>query len=245
MAVVKTNQPPSANPDPLVSPCAACSVRDLSICGVLNNTDLRRMASIAQNLDYAAQDPIIDEGEAAEYLFNITSGTVRLYKLLPDGRRQITGFLSTGDFLGIALNEIYAYSAEAVDNVSVCRFRRPKLESLLDELPHLEKRLLGLASNELAQAQDQMMLLGRKTAKEKLVSFLLSLSKRQDAMGFPASPVALPMSRADIADYLGLTTETVSRTFSNLKRAQTIHLEAGGHVALPDLEALESIAEGY
>lgn len=245
MAVIKINQPPSSNPDPALSPCAACSVRDLSICGVLDNTDLQRMAVIAQNMSYSAQDPIIDEGEAADFLFNITSGTVRLYKLLPDGRRQITGFLGAGNFLGIALNETYAYSAEAVNDVTVCRFQRPRLEALLDELPHLEKRLLGLASNELAQAQDQMVLLGRKTAKEKLVTFLLALSKRQEAVGSAPSPVDLPMSRSDIADYLGLTTETVSRTFSNLKRSQTIRIEQGGVVALPDFEALEAIAEGY
>lgn len=228
-----------------MSPCAACSVRDLSICGVLDETDLQKMASIAHNMQFSPQDPIIDEGEPADFLFNITGGTVRLYKLLPDGRRQITGFLTNGDFLGIALNENYAYSAEAVDEVTVCRFVRGKLEKLLDELPHLEKRLLGLASNELAQAQDQMVLLGRKTAKEKLVSFFLMLSRRQKEIGGEASPVNLPMSRSDIADYLGLTTETVSRTFSSLKRSQTIKLEEGGKVTLPDIEALESIAEGY
>ncbi|NKB54972.1 MAG: helix-turn-helix domain-containing protein [Alphaproteobacteria bacterium] len=245
MAVIKFNQPPVSNPDPSLSPCAACSVRDLSICGVLDETELQKMAAIAYNMRFSAQDPIIDEGEPAEFLFNITGGTVRLYKLLPDGRRQITGFLSSGDFLGIALNESYAYSAEAVDPVMVCRFPRRKLESLLDEFPHLEKRLLGLASNELAQAQDQMVLLGRKTAKEKVVSFLLALSRRQEVNGGALTPVALPMSRSDIADYLGLTTETVSRTFSSLKRDQSIRIEEGGNIALPDIEALETIAEGF
>lgn len=245
MAVLNFNRPPASNPDPSMSPCAACSVRDLSICGVLDETELQKMAAIAHNMSFSAQDPIIDEGEAAEFLFNITGGTVRLYKLLPDGRRQITGFLSSGDFLGIALNESYAYSAEAVDDVRVCRFVRPKLEKLLDEFPHLEKRLLGLASNELVQAQDQMVLLGRKTAKEKVVTFLLALSKRQETNGGATSPIAVPMSRADIADYLGLTTETVSRTFSALKKSQVIHLQEGGYVALPDIEALETIAEGY
>ncbi len=245
MAVMKFNRPPVANPGSVMSPCAACSVRDLSICGVLDETDLRKMAAIAHNLRFSPHDPIIDEGESANFLFNITGGTVRLYKLLPDGRRQVTGFLTSGDFLGIALNENYAYSAEAVDDVTVCRFVRGKLENLLDELPHLEKRLLGLASNELVQAQDQMVLLGRKTAKEKVVSFLLALSRRQEEVGGVATPVMLPMSRADIADYLGLTTETVSRTFSSLKRSQAIRIEEGGKVALPDFEALETIAEGY
>lgn len=245
MPVGRLNQPPQSNPEGLVSPCAACSVRDLSICSVLDNADLQRMAAIAQTIEYAARDSIIDEGEAADFLFNVTGGMVQLYKLLPDGRRQVTGFLGRGDFLGIALNDSYAYSAEAVNAVSVCRFPRRKLEQLLDELPHLEKRLLGDASNELAQAQDQMVLLGRKTAKEKLVSFLLSLSERQAVNGGEPTRVVVPMGRADIADYLGLTTETVSRTFSALKKAQLIRLEENGVVALPDISGLQDLAEGY
>jgi CRP/FNR family transcriptional regulator len=245
MAVINFNRPAAPNPELAISPCAACSVRDLSICSVLDEADLQKMAALAHNMRFSPQDPIIDEGEAADFLFNITGGTVRLYKLLPDGRRQVTGFLTSGDFLGIALNENYAYSAEAVDRVTVCRFVRRKLENLMDELPHLEKRLLGVASNELAQAQDQMVLLGRKTAKEKVVTFLLQLSGRQKEAGGAESPVVLPMSRADIADYLGLTTETVSRTFSSLKRSQAIQLEEGGKVALPDMGALKTIAEGY
>lgn len=245
MAVSDMNKAPVANPDTVVNPCAACTVRDLSICSALDDDELTHLAAIASTTTYAPHDPIIDEGEAAASLFNVTSGTVRLYKLLPDGRRQITGFLSNGDFLGIALNDSYTYSAEAVDRVTVCRFPRKKLEALLDRFPKLEKRLLGVASNELVQAQDQMMLLGRKTAKEKIVTFLLSLSRRQDAMGLPASPVALPMSRSDIADYLGLTTETVSRTFSILKRDQMIRIQEGGKVALPDIDMLKDLADGY
>ena len=245
MGASDLNKAPVSNPDEVVNPCAACSVRELSICSVLDEEELQHMSAIASNFEYAPHDPIIDEGEPAEFLFNVTSGTVRLYKLLPDGRRQITGFLSNGDFLGIALNDSYTYSAEAVDGVSVCRFSRRKLELLLDKYPHLEKRLLGLASNELVQAQDQMMLLGRKTAKEKIISFLLSLSRRQVGIGRDASPVALPMSRSDIADYLGLTTETVSRTFSLLKRDQLIRIMEGGMVALPDIDSLEELADGY
>lgn len=245
MAISNLNKPPVTKGEMVVNPCAACAVRDLSICSVLDSDELQKMSKIATNLEYSPHDPIIDEGEAADFLFNVTGGTVRLYKLLPDGRRQITGFLTNGDFLGIALNDSYTYSAEAVDDVKVCRFPRQKLERLLDQFPHLEKRLLGVASNELVQAQDQMMLLGRKTAKEKILTFLLSLSRRQEAIGQPASPVALPMSRSDIADYLGLTTETVSRTFSLLKRDQSIRIQEGGMIALPDIAALQELAEGY
>jgi CRP/FNR family transcriptional regulator, anaerobic regulatory protein len=245
MATIDLNRRPVANPFGGLNPCAACTVRDMSICQVLDEDELQKLADIATNMTLQARQPVIDEGEDAAFLFNVTSGTVKLYKLLPDGRRQITGFLYGGDFLGIAMNESYAYSAEAVNNVTLCRFSRPKFENLLTALPKLEKRLLSAASNELVQAQDQMVLLGRKTAKEKIVSFLLSLSRRQEVRGGEASPVALPMSRADIADYLGLTTETVSRTFSSLKRQDAIQLQDGGMIELPNIDILEELADGY
>ncbi|MBL4719700.1 MAG: helix-turn-helix domain-containing protein [Alphaproteobacteria bacterium] len=245
MSAIDLNKAPVPNPFGTLNPCAACTVRDLSICQVLNETDLQRLAEIATTMEIAARAPILDEGEDASYLFNVTGGTVKLYKLLPDGRRQITGFLYGGDFLGIAMNEQYAYSAEAVTGVTLCRFPRKKFEHLLTVLPNLEQRLLSAASNELVQAQDQMVLLGRKTAKEKIVSFLLALSRRLEARDKAPSPVHLPMSRSDIADYLGLTTETVSRTFSALKRNGDIRLLDGGKVELPDIEALTEIADGY
>ena len=227
------------------SPCAACAVRDMAFCGVLNDQEIPHLLSILQEVGVEPHAPIIDEGETADYLFNVTKGAVKLYKLLPDGRRQITGFLFEGDFLGIAMNEKYAYSAEAVDQVSLCRFPRRKLEHLLDEFPKLEKRLLGMASNELVQAQDQILLLGRKTAQEKVVSFLLNLAERSVKRGDPVSPISLPMGRADIADYLGLTTETVSRTITNLKRDGHIRLLQGGKVELPDPEALRELSENW
>lgn len=225
-------------------PCSLCSVRGMAFCDVLDDSEMPQVVSILQTMTVPSHGPIIDEGEPADYLFNLTEGAIKLYKLLPDGRRQITGFLFEGDFLGIAMNERYAYSAEAVVGVSLCRFPRRKLEGLLDEFPKLEKRLLGMASNELVQAQDQILLLGRKTAQEKIVSFLLNLSHRAVKRGASASPIALPMGRADIADYLGLTTETVSRTITNLKRDGHIRLLQGGKVELPDLAALRELAEG-
>ena len=227
----------------LGNPCAACSIREMSICAVLDNTELSRLASIARTQTVPPRQTIIDEGEDAKLLFNITSGAVKLYKLLPDGRRQITGFFFEGDFLGIALNEVYAYSAEAISEVTLCRFPRNRFETLIDEFPKLEKQLLEMASNELVQAQDQMLLLGRKTAREKVVSFLLSLSQRARRRGAPPSPVALPMSRADIADYLGLTTETVSRTFTALKGSGVIRLLPGNMVELPNPESLHDLAD--
>ncbi|RED45036.1 Crp/Fnr family transcriptional regulator [Aestuariispira insulae] len=240
------NAAPQPKPDPLAgTPCAACSVRDLSLCNVLREDEMEILSQIVTTVDVAPREPIIDEGEVAGSLFNVTGGAVKLYKLMPDGRRQITGFLFAGDFLGIALNDIYAYSAEAVNQVKLCRFPSTKLEDLLSQFPHMEKRLLGMASNELVQAQEHMLLLGRKSAKEKVCSFLLSLSRRAEKRGEQPSPISVPMSRADIGDYLGLTTETVSRTFTNLKRDGFIRLLEGGIVDIPDMEKLEELADGF
>jgi CRP/FNR family transcriptional regulator len=200
------------------------------------------MAAITQRLRFKAHEPLFAEGEPAAHVFNVTSGVVKLYKLMPDGRRQITGFLGVGDFLGMAVGETYAYTAEALSDAWVCRFPRARLEALLIEFPQLQRRLFAMASTELRAAQDQMLLLGRKTAKERLCSFLLYMSQRAVRSGEKASPIVLPMTRSDIADYLGLTIETVSRTLTQLKAEGLIDLLHGGKVRLNDETALESSA---
>ncbi|WP_431859778.1 Crp/Fnr family transcriptional regulator [Azospirillum sp.] len=227
-----------------MNPCGACPVRSLTVCAALDPEELRRLAEILQTVRVDANHTLFSEGEAADTLYNVTSGTVKLYKLLPDGRRQITGFLMTGDFLGLAVNESYAYTAETVTSSSVCKFPRRKIDALMDEFPKMQRRLFSMASNELAAAQDQMLLLGRKTAKEKICSFLLMLSQRAVRRGHKENPVYVPMSRADIADYLGLTTETVSRTFTQLKTAGVISLQEGNKVMIADMDALYDMAEG-
>ncbi len=223
--------------------CLNCSVRHLAICAALNEEELQELSSIVKTVSLGAHDTVLSEGDPADYLYNVTAGVLQLYKLLPDGRRQITGFLFAGDFVGIALNDAYAYSAEAVTPVKLCRFSRSKLEGMLDKFPYLERRLLNVASNELVQAQDQMLLLGRKNAKEKLCSFLLDLSSRSERRGSDPQLISLPMSRSDIGDYLGLTTETVSRNFTQLKTKGAIQLRENGHVYLPDLDVLHDLSE--
>ncbi len=153
--------------------CGACAIRDLAVCAVLDTRELTRLASIAGTVKFADNQVILLEGDPAEALFNVSDGAVKLYKLLPDGRRMITGFLFPGDFLGLAHHDTYAYSAEASGKVRMCRFPRRRFEALLEEFPHLERRLLTDASNEYAQAQHQMMLLGRKTPKDKIPSILM------------------------------------------------------------------------
>jgi CRP/FNR family transcriptional regulator len=227
-----------------VNPCGACSVRQLTICADLATDELHELSSIVTSVELGPGDPLFDEEERADHVFNVTAGTMKIYKLLPDGRRQVTGFLFPGDFLGLANDQIYAYSAEAVSPATLCRFPRRKLEAMLERFPKMERRLLGLASHELAAAQEQMLLLGRKTAREKIASFLLLLSTRAKRRGQKCNPVSVLMSRTDIGDYLGLTTETVSRTFTQLKSNGTITLLSGGKVEIADLEALHELAEG-
>lgn len=169
---------------------------------------------------------------------------MKLYRLLPDGRRQITGILFKGDFLGLGGRAMAAFTAEALTPLSACRFRRTDFERLLEELPALEHRLVAMAGDELMAAQEQIVLLGRKTAKERNASFLVRLATRMEQRGEPKGVVHLPMTRLDIADYLGLTIETVSRSFTYLKTARLIRHQSNNEALLLKPEALEAIASG-
>jgi len=224
--------------------CDDCEIREISVCRSMSPPDLARLQAIISTTHVAAGQPITHEGEPAESLFNVVSGAVKLYKLLPDGRRQITGFLFPGDFLGIALNDTYVYTAEALTPVRLCRFPRRRLEALLREIPNLEHELLNEVATELVAAQDQMLLLGRKTARERVASFLLMLDRGTKRTNRPPNILDLPMSRGDIADYLGLTTETVSRTFTQLRKAGVIALTHRGEVEILDRAGLEAESEG-
>ena len=230
-------------------PCASCGARSSSVCAAIEPKDLDRLAALAVPQPVLAGRSFITEGDPAEHFFNVTAGTAKLFKLLPDGRRQVTGFASAGTFLGLAVSSSYAFSAEAVEPSQVCRFSRTRLRHLLDDFPAMERRLLDVASNELVAAQEQMLLLGRKTARERLASFLVTrgvcAGNGAPACGHRAAEkVTLPMTRSDIADYLGLTIETVSRTFTQLKRDNIIGLPASGHCILNDWDALKETAEG-
>jgi CRP/FNR family transcriptional regulator len=227
-----------------LGPCAACAARQLAFCNVLDGTDLGRLLQILTETTAEAGHAVFYEGDEPEHVYNVTEGVVRVSKMLPDGRRQITGFLFPGDFLGLSHGDVYAYTAEAITPARLCRFKREKLLALFDELPHLEKRLLGMAADELAAAQDQILLLGRKTARERVVSFFLLLAKQARKRGELGNPIELPMSRADIADYLGLTIETVSRTITKLSKDGVIELPSSNKVVLADMDTLEAIEVG-
>jgi len=189
----------------------------------------------------APGETLFAEGDETNSVYEIVSGMLRLIKLLPDGRRQITGFLSAGRLLGLAPEGAHIYTAEAVTEVTLCRYGRAAFERLIDEVPGFAKRLLTVTSHELRAAQNQMVLLGRKTATEKVASFLLLIAEQQDGDGMK---VDLPMTRSDIADYLGLTIETVSRTLTKLKQDGLIVLPTPNRLKIRDRDQLEELAAG-
>ena len=223
--------------------CAACAVRHLTFCAALSDEEIGRVGAIADHIQLDSEEMLFQEGDATNYVFNVTAGAVKLYKLLSDGRRQITGFLYPGDFLGLASSKGYSYGAEAIGDVTLCRFRRAKLDALFELYPGMERRLFAFANDELATAQDQMLLLGRKKAMEKVASFLLALEEKLKAHGNGGGDLVLPMTRNDVADYLGLAIETVSRTFTKLKDDKVIDLVSARAVRFEQRDTLRALAE--
>jgi len=186
---------------------------------------------------------LFNEGDPAKFLYTVIGGTFQMYKLLPDGRRQITGFLFSGDFLGLADDGVYAYGAEAVTDAALYRYRFKEMEALLARYPEMENRLFTIASHELAEAQEQMLLLGRKTATEKVASFLLAFVERAAQRGEGSDILFLPMTRHAIADYLGITTETVSRTLSRFRHDGLISSPRNNEIEILKRDALCRISE--
>jgi len=198
--------------------CDTCKVRSLAVCAALNPNELYELDDIVHHVHIEGKSTFIHQGETAESVFSVTEGIVRLYKLLSDGRRQIIGFAMPGDFLGLALHNRYGFSADAVDDVMLCRFDRREFDNLVSAKPHFLRRLHEFATHELVIAQEQMTLIGRRSAEERVAAFLVAMRERWARIKGSSVTIQLPMQRIDMADYLGLTIETVSRTLTKLAR---------------------------
>jgi CRP/FNR family nitrogen fixation transcriptional regulator len=187
----------------------------------------------------AKGEELFAEGDDAEYFYQVMSGAIRSYKLLSDGRRQIDAFHLPGDFFGLEAGSEHRFSAEAVGDAQVVAYRRSRLSALIEDDAAFRDRIMAATLRSLQRAQDHMMLLGRKTAQEKLATFLLDMAERisEDEEHFD-----LPMQRADIADHLGLTIETVSRTLTQFARSGLIRLmPAGRSIGLCNKMALKNL----
>ncbi len=233
--------------------CGTCDSRHIGVCDALNDDDLQFLAGVARRITFAKGQSLVTEGDPARHFFNINQGTTKLYKDLPDGRRQITGFAGIGDFIGLAAGAHYAFSAETIDTVQLCRFDRVELRTVFARFPAIERRLLAVASHELVIAQEQMLLLGRKTAVERVASFLEIWYQRGTACRDQPSAAApnpgprhaidLPMSRLDLADYLGMTVETVSRALAALRKRGVVSIAPDHRISILNAPQLAGIAQ--
>ena len=194
---------------------------------------------IGTRLSFGRNDEIYGEGDEAQCWYKVISGTVRICKLLADGRRHIAEFCFSGDCFGVDNANERIYAAEAVDDVIVMRFRRGPTEQLVDQNPIVARLLREAMVRDLTTAHARMLLLGRMTASERVAAFLLEMFERRER----TKTLDLPMSRIDIADYLGLTVETVCRTLSTLRHDRIISVPNPHRIELLDRAALEEIGE--
>lgn len=216
---------------------SAAAAAGIAQSGVLD--DLLALERIGTWRSFIGNDEIYAEGDVSDSWFRVISGTARICKLLPDGRRHIAEFRFAGDYFGLDSGGERAFSAEAVGNLVLIRFPLRATDRLIDESPPLARWICEMTLRDLARAQSRMLLLGRMTAAERVASFLLELSERRGARRV----LDLPMSRIDIADYLGLTIETVCRTLTAFKRAGVIGIADAHHIDFCDRDALAAACE--
>ena len=221
--------------------CSDCAVRDFAVCSSLDPAELREFEHLGRRVLFEGGETVFSEEDTTTSFYNLLDGVMRLYKLLPDGRRQIVGFALPGDFLGMNISGRHNFSADAIGGVTLCQFAKAPFGRFVESRPHLLRRINELAIRELSQARDHMVLLGRRSADEKVAAFLLGWRERLTPLNRRSDTVPLPMSRQDIADYLGLTIETVSRTFTRLERDGVIDIIPGG-ISLLDTARAEALA---
>jgi CRP-like cAMP-binding protein len=187
-------------------------------------------------MSFGRNAEIYGEGEPADYLYKVVSGTVRTYKVLADGRRQIGAFYMAGDVFGLEMGDEHTFSAEAISDAKVLVIKRSALVALAERDNEVARELWALTGRELSRVQDHIMFL-IKTAQERVVGFLLEMAERATNNG----ALELPMSRQDIADYLGLTIETVSRTLTILENTAAIELPTSRRIVLRNRSALNRL----
>jgi CRP/FNR family transcriptional regulator len=230
--------------------CENCAIRDEAVCKGLSADELLKLNRIARRRRVPAGQLIFGEGEPRDFFGNVVSGVVKLTKTLVNGRQHIVGLLFPPDFLGRAFRDENPYFAEAATDVEICVFPGSNFERLITEFPGLEHRLFRYTLAELDACQEWMLLLARKSAEERVASFLLMVAKRaarlpcaHAATGMhPGVSFQLPLARADIADYLGLTIETVSRQVTKLRTKRAIELTGTREIRVADLDYLERMA---
>ncbi len=226
--------------------CQSCEARHKGVCGALSPVQLTELNKVTTRTahEHSSELNVIHEDQG--HYSNILSGVVKLTKLLPDGRQQIVGLQFAPDFLGRPFSNQNNVIAEAATNVRLCSFPKNVIEKFIKGTPDMERRLHKQHLNELDEARDWMLTLGRKTAIEKLASFLVLIVSHIDPEGSAQNEnlaIELPLKRGDIADYLGLTIETVSRQLTNLRKKGIVEIGAKRAIKIVNFDRLKTIAQ--
>lgn len=222
--------------------CRACEARHGGVCGTLTTAQLLELNRHSTRRRVEAGNEVIGQGESIDSYSNILKGVVKLSKMMADGRQQIVGLQFAPDFMGRPFIEESTVTAEAATDTEICCFPRALIDRMVTEAPDFERKLYDQSLKELDEARDWMLTLGRKTAQEKVASFLYLIASHADPEKGHTTTFDLPLSRADIADFLGLTIETVSRQMTKLRKDGVIVIENNRHVIVPDIDRLNYAA---
>jgi len=222
--------------------CADCPIRHRAVCARCEADELRTLEQMKYYRTFEPGQTVIWSGDRMDFVASVVEGIATLSQTMEDGRTQMVGLLLPSDFVGRPGRDNAAYDVTATTKLTMCCFRRGPFEELMQRTPHIGQRLLEMTLDELDAAREWMLLLGRKTAREKIASLLAIIARRDASLKLSTTSgqivFDLPLTREAMADYLGLTLETVSRQISALKRDGVIELEGKRHVTVPDFEAL-------
>ena len=220
--------------------CGECPIRHRAVCARCDTDELSRLEQIKYYRSFQAGQTIIWSGDRMEFVGSVVSGIATLTQTMEDGRRQMVGLLLPSDFVGRPGRATAAFDVTATTDLVMCCFRKKPFEDMMSTTPAVAQRLLEMTLDELDAAREWMLLLGRKTAREKIASLISIIARRDAALHQRRSSgvlaVDLPLTREEMADYLGLTLETVSRQISALKRDGVSSLEGNRHVTIPDID---------
>jgi len=222
--------------------CRSCEARHGGVCGALTPEQLAEFSRYTSRKVVHGGAELHGQGEPVRSYANILKGVVKLTKMMPDGRQQIVGLQFAPDFIGRPFSSESALSAEAATDTEVCALPKSALDRLVGNFPDFGRRLYDQALVELDEARDWMLTLGRKTAREKVASFLYLIATHIDPDKAKVLHFELPLTRQDIGDFLGLTIETVSRQMTKLRQEKVIHVENNRTVTVHDLDRLAKIA---
>lgn len=222
--------------------CGDCPIRHRAVCARCEPDELDVLDGIKYYRTFEAGQPVVWSGDKLDFVASVVSGVASLSQTMEDGRTQMVGLLLPSDFLGKPGRARTSFDVTAVTDLTLCCFRRNPFEHLLESTPHISQRLLEMTLDELDSAREWMLVLGRKTAREKIASLLAIFARRDAHLHLTPSSASttfeLPLTREAMADYLGLTLETVSRQMSALKRDGVIQLGQNRKISVPDFDAL-------